>query len=249
VLGRPFVTLDTASQSAHPLRMRERYRGRQTSWRAGFALAACFWLSACYLSHGLEPDVGPAPIDAARPDTSVVDSSVVDSSSPDAFVCAPGEPCDCLAEGTVSWPGVWYCAARGTLMSGSDGPTECGSLGAPWGGRVRIRARCRGRYRFCARVESFGGCTVIDDICSSGRLSDDSGRATLSPPPGWATGNDCTSQALYETGGQTCVRISWETESGDRGSRELGCLAPFGPVGSGGGGGGSFGGDSGEWSF
>ena len=215
-------------------------------------LAAGAAVSGCYEHHALD-DVPvlrdarpPAP---PRPDASP-DAPPRDAPAPDAFTCPPDEPCECLSEGVVSWPSVWYCALGGDgLTSGADGPTECGTRGVPWGDRITLRARCQGRYTFCARVVSFSGCTLIDELCTTGAVTDESGRAVMRPPPGWIATGRCAEEALFETGGQTCVSLSWTTDTGERGSVELGCLAAFGPIGGGGGGRGAFGGDSGEWDF
>jgi hypothetical protein len=185
-------------------------------------------LAGCGAKTGLgvpeptpERDAGPAP-PAPRED----------AGRHDAFVCAGGE-CDCLAGGTVSWADVGYQPTCDNTLYAAGGfvPGE-------WGGRVVLQALCYGTYVFCARVVARDGsrCTVMEGACTEAALRDPLGRVAMPPPPAWSASGGCVDEAIDRSGVETCVSITYDTDAGDHGERELGCFAedgPWGPCASG----------------
>ncbi|MBZ0116521.1 MAG: hypothetical protein K8H88_05995 [Sandaracinaceae bacterium] len=181
--------------------------------------------SGCYLSHeppitmdaqpplrldgGSQTDAGPdAGADAAR-----------DAALPE---CVPDEPCDCFNGGRVDWHEVFVCPYEGRLSSPSAGG-ECGSVSSSWGSEGRLRARCPGTYRFCARATSFESSCAIVDVCTEGRVEVPGGGLRMVAPGGWSRRDPCAQEAATY-GTMVCGRVEWTSDSGERGERDIDCV-------------------------
>jgi hypothetical protein len=135
-----------------------------------------------------------------------------------------GPDCNCLVGGDFAWNDVDYCLTRGL------GVQACGGApGDTWGDLIFLRGSCVGTYTIEARVVTRGGsgCQLALST-GAGYLYRIGNRARIRMSQ-FNVQNTCSAEALTQTGGHTCVRVSWQTEAGGTGGRELGCFAPFGP--------------------
>ena len=91
-----------------------------------------------------------------------------------------------------------------------------------------LEASCTGTYTVTASVIANGsGCTMATSV-GRGNLPDTRFFARL-PMGNWIAHNACAEEALTESGGITCLTVSWTATGGGTGSADLGCFAPFGP--------------------
>lgn len=173
-----------------------------------------------------EPEIDAAPEDAAT------DAAMeVDAGPPP--LCPEGEECDCFAEGSVRWGSVGYgTTCGGKLYAQTRDPRGRVEASSGWGTRLVVEASCEGRYEVCAQVRGRGedGCTVIDELCTSGTIGRE-GETVMPPPPSWTMSSACSERVVFGTGAHTCLTIRWTTTTGRRGSTKLGCFAEIGPFG------------------
>lgn len=152
--------------------------------------------------------------------------------------CAPPPPPDCSLGGTWRIDGLWYACLP---TDGMSSYSASGMIAGPyWNTSGTFTARCAGSFQLCARVQSNGGCTVVER-CVSVRVPADGATVPLPLLPGWSVSSTCALQARTIYGGQTCVRIDGTSDRGTRVTRELGCFGAF-PAVCGGGSGGAGGG-------
>ncbi len=189
--------------------------------RNGTSLCVAVLLSGCYLSHQA-PLIVDAP-DAAPPPPLRDGGVVTRDSHIDIPACEPGEPCDCLVGGRVDWDDIGVCVLPERLSSTSLGG-ECSTVASTWGTPVRLRARCAGRYRFCARVVSFESGCEVTEVCTEGSVGVPGTGLRMPPPSGWSVNTGACAEETSGAGGMVCGRVEWTANDGEVGSREIGCL-------------------------